>query len=157
MASAGSPAAGHADRNASQAKADRMLKKFDQNRDGVLDRNELAAAHAQRKQRRQQMKQRFDRDGDGRLNPAERQAAKRAMAQQRRTKRFDRMLKRLDSNRDGVLSWSEVQAKLGGMPAERAARMSNRFRAADTNSDGVVTRAEFGSARLRGQGARGHR
>lgn len=80
-----------------------------------------------------------DTDGDSRLNQAEFIAA--AMA------RFDAS----DANRDSVISTDEVQAAVRARRAEGRERI---FAALDSDSDGVISRAEF-DARAEGRGERG--
>ncbi len=59
----------------------------------------------------------------------------------RKPRRHDSPLHdRHDRNRDGALSLEEIFA---GGDATRAQKLRKRFRQADRNRDGVVTRAEF--------------
>ena len=72
----------------------RIMERFDQNRDGVLDRNEVAQMRQAGQQKRQ------------------------ARNAERRQKVFGRALARFDQNRDGRLGPQEVPAEL----ARRMAR-----------------------------------
>ena len=108
------------------------------------------AAIAARKAKRAELIKRFDANGDGRLEGAEKTAAKREMFSQRANRRFDRMLSRLDQNGDRALSQDEVaNAQNAAQNASRRAQgprkktIEERFRSADQNGDGVVTRSEF--------------
>lgn len=132
-------------------KAQRMLQKFDENRDGVLDAGELEAMAAQRAQRRAQMIQRFDRNGDGMLNKAEKKAMKQQRHAIKARRHVARKLARLDHNKDGALSWSEVSA------SPRAARLKQHFHAIDTNNDGLLTRAELEQTARARKAGKGHR
>lgn len=80
-----------------------------------------------------------DTDGDSRLSQAEFVAS--ALA------RFDAN----DANRDGLISAEEVQA---AMQARRSEGRNRIFAALDSDSDGMISRAEF-DARAGGRGERG--
>lgn len=150
----------HQDRhkNHSAQKSQRMLEKFDANRNGVLDPDEREAMREAKKQRRgkhrmgYKMKmKRFDKDGDGKLSPAEKQAMKAAMEQRRAD-----MIARFDSNRDGQLDPAERQAARRAMFEERAGKRFDRMLARhDSNRDGALSATEIdaavATARLQGK------
>jgi Ca2+-binding EF-hand superfamily protein len=107
-----------------QARIAAAFAKLDTNHDGFITKDELSAREAQREQKLQQRAAKFD-----------------------PSKIFDR----LDLNHDGKITTAEaeaaraqhVQAK-GGQPAKaHAAAFGSLFAKADTNKDGVITRAEF--------------
>jgi Ca2+-binding EF-hand superfamily protein len=107
-----------------EARATRMFARFDTNHDGFISQAEIDALQAQRAQKAEQRAQRFD-----------------------PSKIFDR----LDLNHDGRITVAEAQAersrRLQAKGAEHAPAhaggFTGLFARADTNKDGVVTRAEF--------------
>jgi hypothetical protein len=91
---------GHRDRGDGRFAGDpaaRIMERFDGNRDGVLDRNEVAQLAQAKKQ------------------------ARHARAAERRQRLFGRALARFDQNRDGRLGPQEVPAEL----ARRMARFDH--------------------------------
>ena len=80
---------------------------------------------------RKMMLEKFDKDGDGKLNEAERAQAKKAME-----KKGAEMFAKADANSDGKISKDEV-------PEQAWARMSK----ADKDGDGAVTKEEMAAAR----------
>jgi Ca2+-binding EF-hand superfamily protein len=91
----------------------KLMERFDTNRNGQLEPAEKAEAErfvAARKAERQQKRiARFDTNNDGRLDAAETAAADAFRAQkkaERRQRRFDQ----LDQNKDGVISRDEFSA-----------------------------------------------
>ena len=86
-----------------------LLERFDTNKDGQLDKQELEAADRAREERAQAMKARvleqFDANKNGVLDPEEKDAAK-AEFQQRR----EEFVKRFDTNGDGQLDDNERAA-----------------------------------------------
>ncbi len=74
-----------------------------------------------------------DTDGNGRLSRAE---VDRALPQLARS--FDR----IDRNRDGELSRAELNAWNKAQAGERRAKTTERFRHADADGDGAISRAE---------------
>ena len=79
---------------------------------------------------RKMMLEKFDKDGDGKLNEAERAQAKKAME-----KKGAEMFAKADANSDGKISKDEV-------PEQAWARMSK----ADKNADGLVSAKELEQA-----------
>jgi hypothetical protein len=74
-----------------------------------------------------------DADGDGKLSRAE---FGRAMP------RLEGKFDAIDRDRDGQLSRGELRAWIEAHRAERRAKAAERFRHADTDGDGAVSRAE---------------
>ena len=85
-----------------------VIKKFDRDGDGKLNREEQRAADAAIKasgdQKREWIK-RFDRDGDGELNREEREAAAKASSADR-----EAIVRKFDLDGDGKLNEEEGQA-----------------------------------------------
>jgi Ca2+-binding EF-hand superfamily protein len=88
---------------------------------------------------RKKMLEKFDKDGDGKLNEAERAEAKKAMQ-----KRGAEMFSKADANGDGKISKDEV-------PEQAWARISK----ADKDGDGGVTKEEMAALRAAGGGRGG--
>ena len=93
----------------------KMLEKYDTNKDGVLDANEKAVMRtdfqAKRAAKKAERIAKFDKNGDGKLDATERAEMKATMSAERFAK--------LDTNKDGVISLQEFQAgrqgRHGGM------------------------------------------
>ncbi len=106
-AGGGDPAADKAARQ--QRIHQKMLEKYDANKDGQLDDAEKAKAkedHEARKQKRHEaMLKKFDTNGDGKLDDAE----KAAMKEQFKAKKAER-IKKFDTNGDGKLDDAEKAA-----------------------------------------------
>lgn len=87
--------------------------------------------------------QKFDKNGDGRLDDAER-AERKAAFEVKRAERHQQRLATYDTNQDGTLDGAERKAM-------RDDKLAQRFRAMDKNGDGTLTLDEFKA----GAGARG--
>jgi Ca2+-binding EF-hand superfamily protein len=106
------------------ARVARMFARLDTNHDGYITQVEIGALEAEHAQRMEQRAARFD-----------------------PSKFFDR----LDLNHDGQITMAEAEAARsqhvkaeGGKPAKaNATAFGGLFARADTNKDGVITRAEF--------------
>lgn len=124
---------GYEARGHRRGKAGRMLEQrfdqFDADGDGLVTREELAAARSERFSA-------MDADGDGAVTAEE-------LVQFRMLRRAQRRIERMDQNGDGVLQ--ETELRMG-------ARMFDRF---DLNADGAVSRAEIDIARDAMRGKRG--
>lgn len=102
---------------------------------------------------RKDMIQKFDQNGDGTLDDAER-ARRKAAFEAGRAERHKAMLATYDTNQDGTLDDAERRAR-------RGARLAERFQAMDKNGDGKLSLDEFkAGARAKGgfhrHGRRGH-
>lgn len=86
-----------------------LLEKYDANKDGKLDQQELDAMDKDRDGRHEAMKarmlERFDANKNGVLDPEEKEAAKAAFEQRRAE-----FVKRFDTNGDGKLDDTEREA-----------------------------------------------
>ena len=123
-----------------EAHAAARFARADSNGDGFLSGDEIGKGHGGK--RAQKMLERLDRDGDGKLDAAELEAA----GAERRQERHARMLERLDSDGDGRLSLAEISARRD---------MGEVFDRLDTDNSGGLSAEEF--ARMRGhrKGKRG--
>jgi Ca2+-binding EF-hand superfamily protein len=96
--------------------------------------------------------QKFDQNGDGVLDPAER-AQKKAAFAARRAEHHQQMLDKFDANHDGTLDDAERARMTAAFAARRDARLTERFAALDKNGDGQISLDEFKA----GAGAAHHR
>lgn len=80
----------------------KMLEKFDTDKDGSLDENERSAMRQARESRFQEKLAKYDANKDGKLDDAERAVAREEHAKAR--------FEKLDTNNDGMLSIDEFKA-----------------------------------------------
>jgi Ca2+-binding EF-hand superfamily protein len=93
--------------------------------------------------------QKFDKNGDGKLDDAER-ADKKAAFAARRAEHKQQMLAKFDKNGDGKLDDAERAQMKAAFAAERDARLAERFAAMDKNGDGQLSLDEFKAGRETG-------
>ena len=87
----------------------RVLEKFDADKDGKLSESERAAAKAACKARFEEKKQQFDTDGDGKLNDTERDAARAACSAKLKEKHPE-LFAKIDTDGNGEISREEGKA-----------------------------------------------
>ena len=93
-------------------------------------------------EKRAELIQQFDANGDGKLDETEREAAKLAKFSE------------IDTDGSGSLTKSEITAH---MTAKVAERVDKRFAKGDTNGDGTISVEEFSAAGKNRRGKRGER
>ena len=111
-------------------------------------------AFAQGGAAKQDMIQKFDQNGDGMLDDAERAQMKAAFAA-RRAERHQQMMARFDANHDGVLDDAERAQMKAAFAAERDTKLTERFAAMDKNGDGRLSLDEFKAGAQAGMHRRG--
>ncbi|MGB6056563.1 MAG: EF-hand domain-containing protein, partial [Burkholderiaceae bacterium] len=136
-----------------EAAADKRLAKdfdgIDANHDGKLQKSELQAHREALRKAMQQRRAEYaaklkaaDTDGDGAISKAEAQAA----GLDGLVKNFDQ----IDTNHDGKIDRNEMRAQAKArhhaMRAKMAAKFDARFKAADTDGDGALSKAEAQAA-----------
>ncbi len=89
----------------------------------------------------QRILEKFDTDGDGKLNESEKSELKKAMTQ-RRGEIQAKMLKRFDSDKDGSLSPEEKKAALPTIKKERKAIHEAALKQFDADGDGKLSPEE---------------
>lgn len=108
----------------------------------------LALAKGGHHGKKAELMQKFDANGDGALDDAERAKLKEAFSA-KRAERKAQALARFDADRDGELSAGERAA----MKEQRAA---DHFAKLDANGDGKLSLEEFKAGRMFGRGGHGH-
>jgi Ca2+-binding EF-hand superfamily protein len=86
--------------------------------------------------------QKFDQNGDGVLDDAER-AQRKAAFVAKRAERHKQMLAKFDANGNGVLDDAERAQMKAAFAAERDTRLAERFTAMDKDGDGKLSLDEF--------------
>lgn len=115
------------------------FEQADANKDGKLSKDEIHARRpqagpARHKTRFEEHFKAADKDGDGALTKAEAATAPIPGI----VKHFDHV----DANKDGKLTQDEMLAAHATMRGKRAERHADRFKAADKDGDGALTKAE---------------
>jgi Ca2+-binding EF-hand superfamily protein len=95
-----------------------IIKRFDKDGDGKLNKEEMAAAKAAREERmkaqKEEMLKKFDKDGDGKLSEEERKAMHEELKK--------RAIEKFDKDGDGELNEeerAEMRKEWGDMPGPR--------------------------------------
>jgi Ca2+-binding EF-hand superfamily protein len=104
----------------------------------------LALANGGGKWNKQEMLQKYDTNGDGKLDDAEKAKMKADMKAKREARR-EKKLAQFDTNHDGKLDANERAAM-------KAAMAEKRFAKLDTNGDGVISKEEFLAGQKLGMG-----
>jgi len=103
---------------------------------------------------RQKILKEFDKDGDGKLDEAERKAAREAMKAKREAFR-KKMLEKFDKDKDGKISQEERKAAREAFFANLKENHPELFKRLDTNNDGTLSDEEKAKARRMRSGRRG--
>ena len=138
------------DRRARGPRGDR-----DRRRGERMDPTEFAERFQSRQDRIKEFMDRYDTDGDGELNEAEREVMREAMRERWRERMMERMTERFDADGDGELNEEErleAEAEMEARRIEWQVRMTERF---DTDGDGQVSPAEEEAARNQFRRGRG--
>jgi len=112
-----------------------------------MNPEEFAERYEERRARWDEIRERYDADGDGELNEEERRAMREAFRERMRDRWRQRMVERFDADGDGELSEEErieAEAEREARRAEMRARMTERF---DTDGDGELSEQEEQAAR----------
>ena len=104
---------------------ERMFKKLDTNKDGIISKEEYAKRGAERFKKK-------DKDKNGKITSGEYTAA----AVERAMKRAKRRFKKLDTDQNGVLDVNEASV-----------RRDKRFSRIDANHNGKITRTKIEAAK----------
>jgi len=137
-----------------------FIERYDTDKDGKVDAQELEAGRAARAQERAaRMLERFDANKNGVLDPEEKEAANKRFRGRRGGHHGrghgQRMLEQFDANKNGVLDPEEKEAA----KADRQQRRAEFVKRFDTNGDGQLDKTEREAARKEfpGRGHRGHK
>ena len=103
----------------------KVLERFDADKDGSLSDTEKAAAKTAHQAKRAERKAKFDTDGDGKLSETERTAARAAFAA-RLAEMHPQLLAKIDKDADGVISKEEAQAARAWLKEHRQERRERR-------------------------------
>jgi Ca2+-binding EF-hand superfamily protein len=119
-----------------------VLEKYDTNKNGQLDPEEKAALDRDREARRAEFMKEFDKDGDGQLSEAEKEAAREKyprMGHGRHGRDMEaRMLAKYDANKNGQLDPEEREVAR----RDREARRDEMLKRFDTDGDGKLSESE---------------
>ena len=119
------------------AKSQKMIDRFDADKDGKLNDKELSAMKSKMAEMRKVKLEKFDKNKDGQLDDQEK-AAMRDAKEQWQAKKADHKAKRfekMDLNHNGALDEEEFK-KVQELKA-------NKFKALDINKDGKVDKKEW--------------
>ncbi len=97
-----------------------------------------------------QILKKYDKDGNGKLDPVERQALRKERIAKRANRKAERraaMLKKYDTNGDGTIGPAEKAKLKADRQAMQTQRRAKMFATIDTNNDGVISKAEFMQAK----------
>lgn len=133
---------------------ERMMEKFDTDKDGQLSETERAAAKTEMQARKAADLKIYDKDGDGELSKEERQA----LGEAKRAERHAEVLKKYDADKDGVLSEEErakVREEMGPPPEKRKEMRDQARERFDADGDGVLSETEREQARKQMQKRKG--
>jgi Ca2+-binding EF-hand superfamily protein len=130
-----------------------FIERYDADKDGKVDAQELEAGRAAREQEmKARMLERFDANKNGLLDPEEKEAARKQSRGRRGGHHArghqGRMLERFDANKNGVMDPEEKEAAKAEFQ-QRRAEFVRRF---DTNGDGQLDRTEREAARRESPG-----
>lgn len=121
-----------------------FLEQYDVNEDGVIDEEERQAMEQARKELKEQLKDGWDEDGDGKVCDQERERARLRLREKIEQNRIERFAE-ADTDGDGFLSYEEFAA-LPGMvkkledDPEIVAAIFDRL---DADDDQLVSEEEF--------------
>jgi Ca2+-binding EF-hand superfamily protein len=121
-----------ANQQARAAEQAKLLRRYDVNGNGKLDKAEQARVQADRRAR---LLPEFDTNKNGTLDKVERKEMIVERLQHKIGRRFVMMVLRFDANRDNKLQASELAGKGKGQ--------AKKFAAIDTDRDGGIDRGEF--------------
>ena len=120
------------------------LSIYDVDNSGGLSEEELQSLRADRKDRQQRLRNRWDLNRDGRISGEEREAAKAAIRRQIEARRLQRFSE-VDLNKDRVLSPAEFNQISAVSDANNASPglASRLFNNLDSDKNGTISTREF--------------